>query len=68
MATANLTATPRTDTGKGAARSLRRDGDRFVLTTPREEISAKRVILATAESTPTARHILATGRARSPSR
>ena len=26
MATANLTATPRTDTGKGAARSLRRDG------------------------------------------
>src|SRR5687767_2592161 len=26
MATANLSATPRTDTGKGAARSLRRDG------------------------------------------
>ena len=26
MATANLTATPRTDTGKGAARSLRREG------------------------------------------
>ena len=26
MATANLTASPRTDTGKGAARSLRRDG------------------------------------------